>query len=196
MGLQFHFLADHWFFCIYAWLRIRAFIIVLMKVIKQQSFTHRSAIFSRRAMPDGIGPLRPLPCITLPCSWILVQINNLIGHTNCKIIHTITNHKKSYSFSRLVHFWIRFGIWPVKLLSPIRLQKTIKSCRLIQSWTFNLCYNYNNTSKTYKSFIVVSFSNVAGNYPVKLLEDRCVKIIEIKYKKKARILNNMYIMNA
>jgi hypothetical protein len=145
-----------------------------MKVIKQQRLTHRSAIFSRRAMPDGIGPFRPLPCITLSCSQILVRINNLIGHINCKIIHTITNHIKSYSFSRFVHFWIRFGIWPVKLLSPIRLQKIIKSCRLIQNWTFNLCHNYNNTSKTYKSFSVVSFSNVAGNCPVKFLKDRCV----------------------
>ena len=161
MGLRFHFPADHWFSCIFAWSMIRTSIIVLMKVIKQQSFTHRSAIFSRRAMPGGIGPLRPLPCITLKCSRILVQINNLIGHTNCKIIHTITIHRKSYSFSRFVHFWIRSGIWPVKLLSPIRLQKTIKSWRLIQNWT------YNNTSKTYKSFIVVSFSNVAGNCPVK-----------------------------
>ena len=49
---------------------------LLLIVKSTKTWTHRSVNFVKKAMPDGIGPLRPLACITLPSQEISCTIIN------------------------------------------------------------------------------------------------------------------------
>ena len=82
--------------------------------------------------------------------------------------------KISHSFLSFVQFCMKFGMTPVKWLSPIRLQNDTKKKRvnsMDKFTTYSISMKGKKiTLKSYKSSSVVRLAKVLGNSPVRLFE--------------------------